>query len=248
MLKAINFKEQLRENYIFFEEKKRRPDLLGKTVKVTANQFPEIYQIAKNIEGKTQLNIPDLFVYEDFYYGMESKGIEKPWIEISASLLRDFSENEIEFMLAREMYQIQYKHTYYRILLEQSLQLLGKGYLPFSEGIAEDAAKVIYYLWSRISNYSADCFGYIVCMDIEASIKAILKCVLNSVILAENMNLLEYIKQGEAINGLHDEVYEATKSDEQFPYGPFRIKNLLAYSTSEKALLAKEEIKKEDKQ
>nr|WP_106782905.1 M48 family metallopeptidase [Lysinibacillus timonensis] len=246
MLEALKLKDQIENYYIRYEEKKRRPDLLGKTLRVSQNQLPRIYKIAQAIEKKTNLPIPEMFVYEDFYYAIESKGMEKPWIEISATLINDFTDQEIEFMLAREVFKVHYKQTYYNTLMLQSLDALSKGLIPLGDGIVEDVAKVIYYRWSRVSNYAADSFGYVVCQNLEAASQAILKTIFNSVLLAKNANLKEYIKQAEFINELHDPISEATKSDEQYPYGPFRMKYLLAFATSERAMKAKRLMTKED--
>ncbi|MCC5804672.1 M48 family metallopeptidase [Rossellomorea vietnamensis] len=240
---TLKFRDQMEDYYVQFEEKKRRPDLLGKTVKITKNQFPDIYSIASKISEQISAPIPEMFVYEDFYYAMDSKGIGHPWIEISASLLNDFTRKEVEFMLAREMCKLQFKHTHYKTLIDESLVMLTKGYIPFSDGVIEDIAKVSFYRWNRLANYSADCFGYLVCNDIEAAVKAVIKCVLNSEFLADKINVFEYVKQAEEINALNDQVYEFTKNDEQFPYGPFRVKYLMAYASSERAITARKLIK-----
>jgi hypothetical protein len=247
LVKTLNFKDQIEEHYIHYEEKKRRPDLLGKTIQISEKQFPRIYQIAKKIGQQTQITVPEIFVYEDFYYAIDSKGMERPWIEISASMVNDFTDKEIEFMLAREFYKIDQKHTYYHTILQESLEMYAKGLIPFSEGMAEDIAKVVFYRWSRLAHYSADSFGFALCGNLKAGIQSVLKCVLNSVFLANHTNLSEYIKQAEKINELHDQVYEATKSDEPFPYGPFRIKYLMAYASSERAMKAKAELIKGEK-
>ena len=238
VMKTVNFQSLLEDQYIHFEEKKRRPDLLGKTVRVSEKQFPKVYGLCRNIEQKTGLKVPDLFVYEDFFYSMESKGIDTPWIEVSASMVTDFTEKELEFMLAREVGRIHYQHTHYHTLMNESLEMYSKGLMPFTDGIVEDVARVQFYRWNRLAHYSADCFGYLISRDLQAAAQAILKCVLNSRYLAENINLAEYLKQAEAINELQDSVYESAKSDELFPYGPFRIKYMMAYASSERAIEA----------
>jgi Zn-dependent protease with chaperone function len=238
VFKILNFKEQIEEQYIHFEEKKRRPDLLGKTVRVNERQFPHVFQIASKIGEQIGMEAPPVFVYEDFFYTVNSKGMANPWIELSASLVTDFTDKELEFLISREMGLIHFNHTHLNTLMNQALEMLAKGIIPFTSGIVEDVAKVVFYRWSRLSHYSADCFGFLICQDLKAATQAILKCVLNSAFLAENTNLAEFIKQAEAINELHDAVYEATKSDEQFPYAPLRIKYLIAFASSERAIKA----------
>ena len=38
------------------------------------------------------------------------------------------------------------------------------------------------------------------------------------------------------INRLNDMEYEYTKLDERIPYGPYRVKNLIAYASSENGM------------
>ena len=66
--------------------------------------------------------------------------------------------------------------------------------------------------------------------------------VLNSVMLAEQVDVREFIRQASEINSLDDTVSNYTKADESVPYAPHRIQNLLAYAVSERGILSKENI------
>ena len=70
------------------------------------------------------------------------------------------------------------------------------------------------------------------------SLKKTLKLILNNSYLAGNVDLPSYLKQAEKINRLDDNVYNATKLDEKVPYGPFRIKYLISYASSERGIEA----------
>lgn len=232
------FDEEIMYNYKNYIEKMIKPDLLGKTVQVTKVQFKEINDIVEKVAGILNMNIPSVYVYEDFYYGVEAKGAEHPWIEVSAKTITDFTEQEILFLLSREMCSINLKHTYYSTLMEETLSTLEQNNIfPVTDTLAK-TLKVSMYRWKRITNYTEDCFGYIVCKDLKPCINAILKLVLNNCYLAENINIIEYIKQAEAINELDDIVYNFTKMDEKIPYGPFRIKSLISYASSERGIEA----------
>ena len=90
--------------------------------------------------------------------------------------------------------------------------------------------------WYRVTNYSADNYGYLICRDIEASVYAILKMVLNSSVLAQQINILEFVQQASEIDRMDSVVANYTKSDEAVPYAPHRIHNILSYAVSERAL------------
>ena len=102
--------------------------------------------------------------------------------------------------------------------------------------IIENISKVKLYKWSRIANYTEDNFGYLIVKDIDICISAILKTILNSCFLSENINVAEYIKQAEKINSLDDNIHNYTKLDEKVPYGPFRIKNLISFASSRRGM------------
>ncbi|AKL95683.1 hypothetical protein CACET_c22370 [Clostridium aceticum] len=238
MIHTVVFDEDVMYHYKNYTEKMRKPDLLGKTVKVTKHQFPELYHIAERISDLLGMAAPCMYVYEDFYYGVESKGVNEPWIEISAKTVTDFTKAEMTFLLGRELCDIYLKHNYYNTMINELLEVLeNSSLLPMSQQLATHW-KMIMYKWSRVAYYTSDCFGYLICNSMEASINAIKKSILNNCFLAENMNLQEYIKQGEEIHLLDDDVLNFTKLDEIVPYGPFRIKNLLSYAASSRGVRA----------
>jgi hypothetical protein len=237
-LESTFFSEEVMHNYINFDEKLRKPDLLGKTVRVSSKQFPKIHEIVSRVSREAGIAAPEVYIYEDFYYGVESKGAEKPWIEISAKTIMDFTEAELTFLIAREICGISLKHTYHETLIDEALQAAERGSFVLGADTMIKSLKAVMYRWSRVSSYSADCFGYIACRDLKACTSAILKLILNNSFLAENTDISEYIKQAECINALNDNVYNYTKMDERIPYGPFRIKNLIAYASSGRGIKA----------
>ena len=74
--------------------------------------------------------------------------------------------------------------------------------------------------------------AYLMCGSVKAAVDAILKMVLNSVMLAQQVDVKEFIAQASEINGLNDIVSNYAKADEVVPYAPHRIQNLLAYAIS----------------
>lgn len=101
----------------------KQPDFLGKTVKVTQRQFPEIYKIMMEISHCINIECPNVYVYEDYYYGAESYGINTFWIELSAKTIQDFSSDELKFVLAREVYKIADGVTKQKTMMEERFQI-----------------------------------------------------------------------------------------------------------------------------
>ena len=237
----LPFKDEIVEHYINFHEKERLPDLLGKTVRVSDKQFKEVNNIIEEICSILKIDKVSAFIYEDFYYGVESKGIKNQYLEISAKTIEDFTYNELKFLIAKELYNIKFKNTYYSTIIMQVIRNFENINFP-GMGITKEALKIALYKWHRVMNFSSDNFGLILCGNINDSINAILLTILNSRRLVNNINVMEYIKQGELINSLDDDVYTNTKLDELIPYGPFRVKNLISYSSSQRANEARNKI------
>ena len=231
--------DEVADQYKNFEEKMRLPDLLGKTLKVSESQFKEVYEIAIDICNKINMRVPHIYIYEDVYYRVESIGVENPWIELSSNVIENFTKDELVFMLAKEICDIHLGHTYYQTLIDEAMKVYRKhNKMPFSN-IMNDSIYINMCRWSRVSNYTSDNFAYMMCKNIDSCINAILKSIFNSNFMINNINISEFIKQGESLNLLNDSIYNNAKLDERIPYGPYRIKNIIAYASSDRGMKAK---------
>lgn len=231
---GVTFQKDLETHYEEIDYKMKQADFLGKTVKVTEKQFAEVYELLKELSKKENIDLPDTYVFEDYYYGVESFGISKPWIEISAKTIQDFTKDELKFVLAREIYKIADGVTKQKTMMEERFKMLSQT-MPIAQKEIEQIAKISFYHWYRLVNYSADNYGYLMCESVKSSVSAILMMVLNSRMLSEQVDINEFIGQASEINKLDDTVYRYTKADESVPYAPHRIQNLLAYAVSERA-------------
>lgn len=217
--------------YKEYEGKIKIPDLLGKTVRVTKHQIPNLYTKVRKIAEKTGIETPDVFLYEDFYYGVQAKGLILPRIEISAKTVVDFDEEEFDFLLAREMCRIKHDMIRWTLVGEQYFSMVEKvDRIPGVDTLSK-TFQLVYANWRRVAEYSADCYGYDVVKDIRPCVRAILILILNNVALANQVNIREYIAQVQDIYQLDDMVYRYSENDEKVPYGPLRIKSLLAYAS-----------------
>ena len=84
----------------------KKPDLLGKTLLVSERQFSEVNGLVSELCDFMDITKPEVYVFEDFFYGIESYGMQDYWIEISAKTIRDFTDSELRFLFARELYKI----------------------------------------------------------------------------------------------------------------------------------------------
>ena len=231
---GVMFQEDIEKVYEEIDYKVKQPDFLGKTVKVTAKQFPQVYHMIQELCTYEQMECPAVYVYEDYYYGAESYGINSYWIELSAKTIQDFSEDELKFVLAREIYKISEGVTRQKTMMEERFKMIRQ----LAPNELEQVSKMSFYHWYRLANYSADNYGYLMCGSIRSSVDAILMMVLNSRMLAGQVDVKEFIGQASEINKLDDMVFNYTKADESVPYAPHRIQSLIAYAVSERGMKA----------
>jgi hypothetical protein len=240
-LELLAFEKQLAFNYGKYTQSALLPDLYGKTVKVSALQFGDIHKLSERLAALLEMPVPDIYVYENFYYTVESKGLENNWIEVSAKTLIELAPEDFVFLLAKEMCAIKYRHTYYYTIIEEALNASNLVSFPGLDTI-QKTGKVRLYKWVRMSHYTSDNFAYLVCADISVCVNAIVKTVLNNVFLARHVNVAEFLRQAERINALTEDAHKYSKMEEQMPYAPYRIKNLMAYASSARGIQALREL------
>lgn len=231
--KYIKFEKELRTYYRDYVKPTLIPDLYGKTIKVTKTQLGWVYKLAEQIATVLDMKVPDIFVYQNFYYLVESKGMDDNWIEISAKTLTDLSKEELIFLLAKEMCAIKLRYTYYETLITQEIDTAENVSFLGSQTLGQ-GIKVKMYHFLRITGYTTDNFAYLICKNLRPCINAIIKIVLNDIYLAEQLCIPEFLKQGETLNALQEDIHNFTKMDELSPYSPFRIQNLIAYASSDR--------------
>ena len=226
------FQKEIEDVYDEIDSKLRRSDLLGKTVQATRRQFSELYSIMEGISEVLNIDTPPLYIYDSYYYGASSTGIKDCWIEISARTIQDLPKEDIVFILARELYMIADGIVREKTMMEERFNVIAK----IAPKEIEQVSRLKFYHWYRTANYGADNFGYLMCGSLKYAIHAILTIVLNSRMLAEKVNLEEFMDQGSKINAMDDAVSNYTKADETVPYAPHRIKNLISYSMSDRGM------------
>ena len=235
--------DSIKTYYQEFDEKIKKPDLYGKTVKVTDKQFTNVFRILDSLAKEMQMPIPEVFVYENFYYEIESYGTDNPWIEVSAKTVADFNDEELRFLFAREFFKIKNGITELYMICEQSLKMINENLniVVFSDSLAK-IFKVKYAQWSRVCQFSADNYAFLntkskkndnACAigDLKTCLFVMLTMILNNRKLVEMVNLTDYLNSASSIIRLDDPVSTFTKNDERMPYGQFRIKNLIRFAS-----------------
>lgn len=229
VLESTLAKDTLVEYYRKVVVTQKKTDLLGKAIKASPKQFGELFHILEELANMAGISVPDIYIYEDFYYGADVDGLDNPWIEISAKTIEDFTEPELRFMLARQIAKIISGHLQVRAITEQFCELRERIVsFPFIE------YKLASNKWLRIANLSADAAGYIMTNDLQSACSSIIKDVLNSKILAENVDVIEFIIQSEDMDSQYCIFSRLAHNQQAITYAPYRLKELIRFASSDR--------------
>jgi len=228
------------------EEEGAYPDLFGKTVTAGPKQYPEVYGVAEDVCAILGIEVPHLFIQEDYDYSVDSEGLDRPRLEISARLIRDFTPNEMRHKLAKELFHIAAGHLRFEVMTEKMLDILNAiPGLPginvlraFGSDIAFEASsfrlRSLAFKWFEYATYSAENFAIAYSGDVSASINATLMTVLNERSQLDAVDLQSYIRQIANIESCVGPLATLDRIDEVHPYAPYRILNMLRFVISDR--------------
>lgn len=122
-------------------------NLRGNGVRVSEEQFPEVYRIASDLAQKMQMDLPAIYIVQagGMLNAFATKFLGRSFVVIYSDILElayEEGEHELAFIIAHEMAHLKRKHLTYRILLCPSM------IIPF-----------LAPAYSRACEYTCDRFG-----------------------------------------------------------------------------------------
>lgn len=122
-------------------------NLRGNGVRVSEEQFPEVYRIASDLAQKMKMELPAIYIVQagGMLNAFATKFLGRSFVVIYSDIFElayEEGERELEFILAHELAHLQRKHLTYRWLLYPSMVV------PF-----------LAVAYSRACEYTCDRFG-----------------------------------------------------------------------------------------
>jgi|LSQX01.2.fsa_nt_gb hypothetical protein len=220
----------------------KRMDCLGKTVLVTAEQFPQVFALVAKLSQLLDIPEPPLYVYEDFYYEADVQGCQRPWLEISSKTIKDFTLAELTFIIGRQLAQIKLGHLQTRVCInlfnEFAQGRMGSVLGGVTLGLSSTMLTTLTLSankWLRVINISMDCAGFLLVGNIQTAARAIMLEVLNNRELAASMSVPAFLKQAAQMDAARDVFSLLAHYEQRVPYAPYRIKELLRFASSDRA-------------
>jgi Zn-dependent protease with chaperone function len=193
--------------------KTKQGQLLGQSVKVSPNQFPEVYQAARIAAHRLEMKMPKVFIsfnpfinaYALGFFGEKSVMLYSKTVEV-------MSKDELISIIGHEFSHIKCNHTNWTVITASAEELR----IP----IVSSIMGFILLMWSRKAEFTADRGGLLTSRDLKASISALAKLTVGPK-LFEELNIDKMIDQ-------MDEVDIIAKLGEMLGTHPYIIKRIHA--------------------
>jgi Zn-dependent protease with chaperone function/uncharacterized RDD family membrane protein YckC len=138
-----------------------RGRLLGGGLRVHAGQFSQVHAVVDECARMLRMPTPHVFVRDDPFVPVVAIGIGDPYaIVISAQYVEHFRDDELRFLIGRELGHIASGHTRYTSLMS-------------SNGRENGILSVALGAWLRTIDYTADRVGLLCCGSLDAALRAI---------------------------------------------------------------------------
>ncbi|MGA8576885.1 MAG: RDD family protein [Candidatus Cybelea sp.] len=137
-----------------------RGRLLGSSVRVHQRQYPRVFTIVKQTCAALDIPMPLIFVREDNYVPVVALGFGEPYaLVISSHWIEIFADDELAFMVGRELGHIAAGHTRFHSLLSVN-------------GNENPIVSMIFGAWLRRCALTCDKVGLLCCGSVDAAIRA----------------------------------------------------------------------------
>jgi len=188
------FDEVLRQLFGFFGEKPVRLGFQANAVRVSANQFPEVYALYQDaLQTLDAAEEYPLFISQTPIVNAGAWGMNEPFIVLNSGLLGLLDEEQLKYVIAHEIGHIMSDHVLYKTMTTLLIQLAQMGF-PIV-GLAARAVLVALLEWQRKSELSCDRAGLLAVQDPEVVMRAMLKMAGGGA--DDDTSLQEFIVQAE---------------------------------------------------
>lgn len=174
--KVRGFDQMLRWLAGLFAGRAPRLLALASTVRVDERQFPTLHRLVHDGAYVLDLTeVPEVFVTCDPQPNARTVGIDKPFLLVTSGLVELLDEEELRFVVGRELGHILSGHAVYRSMLDQLLVLSRRVFFLPVGYLGLRALLTALEEWYRKSELSCDRAGVLAGQDPAAALRAQMK-------------------------------------------------------------------------
>ncbi len=138
-----------------------RGRLIGSSVMIHESQYPRVFAIVKRACAALEIPMPLIFVREDYNVPVAALGFGEPYsLVLSSHWIEHFQDDELAFIVGRQLGHIAAGHTRYLSLLSIN-------------GNENAIVSLIFGAWLRTCDFTCDRIGLLVCGSLDAASRAI---------------------------------------------------------------------------
>ncbi|MGH7660360.1 MAG: RDD family protein [Vulcanimicrobiaceae bacterium] len=138
-----------------------RGKLLGDSIHVHGGQLADLARLVKECAALLDIPAPQIFVRDDVLVPIVAVGVAEPYaLVISSHWLGHLRDDELRFLVARELAHVRAGHTRLSSILSVN-------------GRENPVVSVIFGAFLRRTEYTADRIGLCCCGSLESAVKAI---------------------------------------------------------------------------
>ncbi len=197
---------------------------LGNAVKVTQNQFPEIYEMIDLASQNLSMLSPDVFIKQSPELNAFALGIfGKKSVVLHSALVETMTPSELASIIGHEFTHIKCDHTTWSVVagLHNSIPI----------PIISNLLSFVFNNWSRKAEYTSDRGGLVVCQNVNASVTAMAKLAVGKELFKQlDLDILK--EQKYQIS--KDEISKISETLQTHPYLVNRIQAIIHFSNSGK--------------
>ncbi|TFH15761.1 M48 family peptidase, partial [Candidatus Bathyarchaeota archaeon] len=181
---------------------------IGSCLRVSETQIPSIYKIYKEACDALEISPPpDLFIENSPFPNAYTYGYTRPFVVVTTGLIKDFTPEELMFILGHELGHVKCGHILYNTMA-QNLTWIIAFISDMTLGIGQlvtTGIQLTLLEWSRKAEFSADMAGLLAVQNVGASSSALSKLMAPAKEIWQEINMEDINKQAEEFEDLSDD-------------------------------------------
>ncbi|MEZ4826388.1 MAG: M48 family metallopeptidase [Bacteroidia bacterium] len=150
----------------------------GGNIRVTGKNIPEVHNILKEACRIVEMpQVPELYIYREDKITAFTSGEKRQIITLSTGAIESLTDEEILFLLGRELGHIRSNHVLYRMIAESLrvvTQLISDVTLGLGNLLSMPLQMALMH-WYRMSEFTADRAGLLTCQNPEHAFQTLIK-------------------------------------------------------------------------
>lgn len=236
-LKKIPYIDTLMGQYLKLHLQTRvYPEIIGDCYRVTQKTCPQLFSLYQTALDRLDVQEIPFYIKTDFEYNACLYGGAKPLLQINSSIVDNFDEEELLYVIGHELGHMKSGHAIYHNLATMFNQLLSS--IPYVGMQAAFGVHFALMMWFRMAECTADRAGVIAAGGIEPAISGLGKLMgVDQRISTVSISTSQLIQQNDSFENDNSDVVTKLMcmlelANSSHPWSVTRIKEIYNWEES----------------